>query len=87
MEPLWIPLEEPYSNFYVLALASQTAQHRWQEMPPTGCSQRLQYPLIKEYTVNHTRDPTIIQSISLNSHIEPLEIPFKEPYGLRVFFN
>ena len=23
-------------------------------------SQRLQYPLIKEYTLNHTRDPTII---------------------------
>ena len=23
-------------------------------------TQRLQYPLIKEYTLNHTRDPTII---------------------------
>ena len=23
-------------------------------------SQRLQYPLIKEYTLNHSRDPTII---------------------------
>ena len=31
-------------------------------------SQRLQYPQIKEYTLNHIRDPTIIQGIySLNN--------------------
>ena len=29
-------------------------------------SQRLQYPLIKEYSVNDIRDPTIIYGIFLN---------------------
>ena len=28
-------------------------------LSPEG-TQRLQYPLIKEYSLNHTRDPTII---------------------------
>ena len=29
-------------------------------------AQRLQYPLIKEYPLNHIRDPTIIYGIFLN---------------------
>ena len=32
-------------------------------------SQRLQYPLIKEYSLNHDRDPTMISGIFLNSGI------------------
>ena len=29
-------------------------------------TQRLQYPLVKEYTLNHNKDPTIIYGILLN---------------------
>ena len=47
----------------------------WQlsaEGGPTACdseklnTQRLQYPLTKEYSLNHIKGPTIIESISLN---------------------
>ena len=31
-----------------------------------GGTQRLQYPLMKEYILNHSRDPTVIYGIFLN---------------------
>ena len=43
-------------------------------------TQRLQYPLIKEYSLSHTKDPTIISGIFLyRTLIDPFKDPFKEP--------
>ena len=52
-------------------------------------AQRLQYPLIKEDSLDQMRDPTIIGGISLNSLIEPLEMAFKEPFAepVCIFLN
>ena len=33
---------------------------------PSKTTQRLQYPSIEEYSLNHIRDPTIIDGIFLN---------------------
>ena len=38
-------------------------------MAAAVATQRLQYPLIKEYPLNHIRDPTIIYGIFLNEGI------------------
>ena len=42
-------------------------------------SQRLQYPLIKAYTSNYSRIPSMIKGIFLNEKI--LESPHPKPYS------
>ena len=43
-------------------------------------TQRLQYPLIREYSLNHIRDPTITYGIFLNFLTDPFKkIPWRNP--------
>ena len=46
------------------------------------CTQRLQYPLVKEYSLNHTRDATIFKGFSLDSLMDPLRISLRNPLRL-----
>ena len=36
---------------------------------PLTTTQRAQYPVIKEYSLNHTMEPFIIQALFLNSEV------------------
>ena len=56
--------------YYPCEHGERYAQQRRQlGMAAAVATQRLQYPLIKEYPLNHIRDPTIIYGIFLNEGI------------------
>ena len=56
------PPKGPYD-----VIIKQTHKPTGEPIAPQKNTHRLQYPLIKEYSLNHIRDPTIIGSIIMKA--------------------